>query len=547
MRRRIVGLLAAVLILAALAGFLLGGIALLSRRYVSLGGELHSRNSETLVLGHRALGQLEKLRELPALRQVDLRRAGASWEDYQQVCRLLPGRAVYWELELWENSYPLSTRSLVITSLTDGDVDKLDALQNLRMVDGWDCRDYAQLTELQRRHPACTVLYAVPIGDQKWDCEQTALELDGTLAGELYPALAWLPRVEQVSFTGALPEITVLEKLRQDYPQVAFSWTVTLGGRARPWDCRELDLSGQPLEDLAYIDAMLPYLPRLRELRLGDCGLPQQALMALSKGHPGVNIAWNVRVGSVSVPSDSLELDLHGTAVTPEQVIEGLELLPNVTWVDLSDTGITTEQAVALGEQFPQIRFVWTVDLGGISLRTDATWFCPNKYYMEVDDEDVYDLRYCVDMVAVDVGHMRGITNCDWAANMPKLRYLILADTNVRDISPLAGLPELRFLELFTAPVRDYTPLLELPSLEDLNLSYTYGDPTPVLKIQGLHRLWWTGSYKTITAYWRNQLKAAMPDTKMNFVTGSSTAGGWRASQNYYDMRDLMGMPYMTG
>lgn len=42
-------------------------------------------------------------------------------------------------------------------------------------------------------------------------------------------------------------------------------------------------------------------------------------------------------------------------------------------------------------------------------------------------------------------------------------------------------------------------------------------------------------------------VREALPNTE--FVTNqeSSTGGGWRTSQNYYDMRDMLGMHYMHG
>jgi pyruvate,orthophosphate dikinase len=69
------------------------------------------------------------------------------------------------------------------------------------------------------------------------------------------------------------------------------------------------------------------------------------------------------------------------------------------------------------------------------------------------------------------------IKNCDFVAFMPHLKYLILADTKVTDLTPLTGLKELAFLELFMLDIKDYAPLESLTGLEDLNLYYTFGDP----------------------------------------------------------------------
>ena len=38
-----------------------------------------------------------------------------------------------------------------------------------------------------------------------------------------------------------------------------------------------------------------------------------------------------------------------------------------------------------------------------------------------------------------------------------------------------------------------------------------------------------------------------LPDTHLMFLHHSSTGNGWRQLQNYYDMRDILGMHYMWG
>ena len=42
-------------------------------------------------------------------------------------------------------------------------------------------------------------------------------------------------------------------------------------------------------------------------------------------------------------------------------------------------------------------------------------------------------------------------------------------------------------------------------------------------------------------------LEAALPDTFIKYCDGEMTANGWRDLDNYYEMRDLLGMYYMTG
>jgi hypothetical protein len=165
----------------------------------------------------------------------------------------------------------------------------------------------------------------------------------------------------------------------------------------------------------------------------------------------------------------------------------------------------------------------------------------PHKLGYTVRDSDLENLKYCTDIICLDLGHMP-ISDCSFLAYMPHMRYLILADTRVADISPIEGLKELVFLELFMSKVKDYTPLLGCTALEDLNISYTQGDPTVIGQMTWLKRLWWTGG--GITNEQLDALLAALPDTLVKRPSVSSTGGGWRQGDHYYAMRDLLGMPY---
>ncbi len=124
---------------------------------------------------------------------------------------------------------------------------------------------------------------------------------------------------------------------------------------------------------------------------------------------------------------------------------------------------------------------------------------------------------------------------------MPNLKYLIAADCQLLDIEPLTGLDQLVYLEIFMTRVTDYSPLLTCTALEDLNICYTQGDPEIIKQMTWLKRLWWAGC-----PIEEEEFQAYLPDTKLSFYRGSSTGRGWRSGQHYYDMRDLLGMPYLT-
>lgn len=183
-----------------------------------------------------------------------------------------------------------------------------------------------------------------------------------------------------------------------------------------------------------------------------------------------------------------------------------------------------------------------------VTIRTDAKWFYPFKYYrdMIVEEEDLYPMRYLTDLEAIDIGHMTQVRTCEWVRYMPNLKYLILAETAITDISPLAELKNLVFLEIFTTHITDYSPLLECTALEDLNLGNTYGDPEPISHMTWLKHLWWSGTMGA-SASAPYILPEALPDTEMKFnLNTPNVQNGWRQLDNYYAMRDLMDVFYLS-
>ena len=183
------------------------------------------------------------------------------------------------------------------------------------------------------------------------------------------------------------------------------------------------------------------------------------------------------------------------------------------------------------------------MECGEITVRTDETTFMPVReavYYFF--DEDTYNLRYCEEMVCIDLGHM-AIRNIDFVEFMPHLKYLILAHTTVTDITPISNCKELVFLEMDWTGIKDYEPLLGCTALEDLNLGLTYGDPEIIGQMTWLKNLWWKGRGYNAQVL----LQEKLPNTTLVFNSKLTVGGGWRKLQNYYDMRDPLEMPYMEG
>lgn len=359
-------------------------------------------------------------------------------------------------------------------------------------------------------------------------------------------ALEYLPRLRTVEAT-ACRDYSQLLAYRSLHPECRVHYQVELGGTI--CDCEDRRIAPGACT-MAEACEGLNLLPMVENADLRGTGLNQQDAMALADRYPAVRFLWEAALGETHFLTDAKEIDLSGVPMEDTREVEAL--LPYL-WaaekIVMCDCGIPSPEMDALNRRYPEIRFVWRVRLGPLSARTDDTWFAPITHRQLIGGHDVDELKYCTDMECIDLGHC-WIRDCEWARGMENLRYLVLADSYVTDLSPLSGLKNLAYLELFVTPVKDYSPLLGCTGLEDLNLGYSYGDPEPISQMHWLKNLWWGGIHYVPASHGRdpaNLLRSSLPDTRIMLYAGSSTGLGWRNLPHYYEMRDRIGMYYMSG
>lgn len=396
----------------------------------------------------------------------------------------------------------------------------------------------AQFNTIRDAHPDCEILWDVPFQGKTYSSDRKTLTITSLSDEDLF-MLTYFPDLQYIHAEGCRDYENLLEFHRR-HPSCRLDFSVEISGTDYDYASTHLSLPGQNLDTLS---GQLAYFPNLQSVTLLDPTADPEQIHAFRDAHPDLSISWQVNIGGVLADESTTTLDLTGVPLTVEDVHRLITYLPNLTYLDLSDSGISNEDMAVLRDSYDNIKIVWTVSIGRyLRVKTDITWFMPVKYGVYVTTADLYNLRYCRDIICLDIGHM-DVDNCDFVAYMPHMKYLLMADTEIYDLTPLAGLTELVYLELFLTDVTDYSPLLTLTSLEDLNIHYTRGDPGIIAQMTWLKNLWWKG------ANWQGimMLQDALPNTHFEYSCASSTGGGWRQLENYYAQRDILGMRYMTG
>lgn len=473
---------------------------------------------------------------------LDLREKAYTPEQIDAICQELPESFVLWDIPFQGGKLSSDTKELTLTTLTDGDVALLDYALVLEQVDGTGCQDYAQLAQLQKRHPQTKVLYQMTISGVACDQDTESLTLEG-LTEEDAILLTYLPKLTRLEITGC-EDYALLQSLQSSYPQWNLHYTVALGNGSYDWDAKTIQ--AEQVEELQLLNAMTG-LPQLEKLELINPDVRGQTLLSLREQYPQVDIHWQVELYGQTVTDDVTELDISGSEIKScEEVEQAVACLPNLERLVLGDCGLDNEEIAAFRErQRENYKVVWTVTLSTRAalkdrryIQSDATTLWSNCYYY---DDEVVNLKYCEDMICLDLGHT-GVIHVDFLAYMPHLKYLILAHSGIQYIEPIVNCQELIYLEVDWSTIRDYTPIAELKSLEDLNLNETGCKIDPILNMTWLKNLWAPGR-----AYADQQkLIEALPDTNLHFLKKDAPGEGWRNLQNYYDMRDMLGQPYMS-
>lgn len=336
---------------------------------------------------------------------------------------------------------------------------------------------------------------------------------------------------------------------------------VNVFGTAYPHDTQILTISPADIEGLEHdmilsgIQHALSLLTELERVNLYDAELTLDEMHTLHEGYPDVSFGWNIDIYGVSISSDDEKADISGIEITDmDDFKKRLSILDRLTYLDMCDCGLTNEQMEELINEFPLVKFVWKVTLGLWTIRTDTVAFSTLKdgtitYRLTNDDCKV--LKYCTDMVALDLGHNK-VTDLSFLQYMPELKILILVDNwltdtqspYLYDLSMLKYCPKLMYLEFFVGDVTDISVFDYLPNLVDLNISYNpISDVSHLLNFTKLERLYIEHTGLTEQDY--QLLKETYPDAYIVYYGEGSVDQGWREHERYFAMIDMFHNNYV--
>lgn len=543
------------------AGVLLA-VCLLAVGLVGCASAKLDAEAESIVITDLSQLEGETFEGFDQLKTLDLRAVVVDSARVETIRSALPECAVLWNVPLGSAAFDSTSGTLALPQdCTAADLNNLRYFPALTRVDATACAVDAAFASAAAAFPGIAFSWNTTIGGVSVMSTDTTLDLTNqqSLSPEqVLPLLRGLPALERIDCTGTGWSAEQIALLTSSYPAIAFVSDVDVFGERVPATTQTLDLSGKSV-DLAQLPAVLSQLPALTSVNLEGQAATFEQMDTLTAAFPNIAFSFSFELFSQQVTTATTELDLNGYALSaPEEIASKLKYLPNLTKCDLCDCGLSNEQMEQLMTQFPAVKFVWMIRIGAWEVRTDITAFSkgnrsrfPNDMGWLTDegktnfgDDDIQVLKYCTDLVYLDLGHGNRITDVSVIAQLKKLRVLIVSMNKIVDISPLAQLQELECLEIYQNPITDISTVTALPKLKYLNCSATYiTDVTPLLGLKNLKMLWFI-TVKYVSKEQRQQLTEALPDCEICFHASSSGEGGWTGNPLYIEYQTAFGLPY---
>lgn len=513
----------------------------------------HDTSSLTAVLS------AEEAAALPALEKLES--ADLSGSDcFAEILALrekMPDCTIVYTVPLGDAAIRSDADTASVSGATAADLaEKLSYLPALTALDATGCSLTAEeAAALQASYPRIAMTYLVSVNGQQIPNHTTAVTLTGTLTDETVQALAAFDDLREADLKGCTWDAETLLKLLETYPETEFDYAVPLGSGSVDRTARELTVPADA--GVSELEEALALLPQLEKVDLHEANYTEEEAKTLIEAYPTTVFACTLTfLDHPWETTGTEELDLSGTQVSdPAEIEEVMRYMHDLGKLVLSDCGLNNEQLDALNREYPDTRIVWTVKMGPHKLRTDAEAFSTfnrAKHISKVDPpdvvaskrstyrlttEDIQVLRYCTDLIALDLGH-NNIDDISVLANCPHMQYLIIADNFLTDISVVAQLKELVYVEFFMNTITDVSPFAELENLLDLNLcTNKVSDFSPIYGLKNLERLWyWRNS---VTAEQEKEIAAALPNCRCEAHCDGDTGSGWREHERYFVMRKL--------
>jgi hypothetical protein len=448
-------------------------------------GKEYRRDSSQLNLSGQQVTEFEKLQELTALKQLDLRNTGITIAQYDWLRAALPNCEILWSVPFQGSFYENTVQELVLESLSKDDLSVLSYLPALTSINADLCQDYNELFQLMEQYPNIPVTYTIPIGELSIPHTQEEITVVDPDVAELLTRLPLLTKLRKVTLSGTIPHNEHMIMLKEKFPNITFLWNFTVCGVQTNSMADYLDLSGISI-NMDELEAALPCFYQLAKVDMVDCGFSDLEMDALNKRHPGTRFIWEVLVSGRKFRTDIRYFMPTKYKMRNLTRLDTLRYCKDIEVIDIVHYGLSD---ISFIEDMPKLRCLLLLD-------------CP-------------------------IRNISSISACT------SLEFLEVAQTPISEYWLFTNLTNLKDLNLSATPFNSVT-------------GYANGtnDITMMYQFTNLDRLWFCRTH--VPKDQRARIHELLPDTIVMMDISECTGFGWRFSPRYFEHRDIMGMFYMA-
>ena len=270
------------------------------------------------------------------------------------------------------------------------------------------------------------------------------------------------------------PEITA-EADRADQADEPEISTVIILDRKYDAGSEELDLSDMKPEDTYFVGKAISQMPNLKCVNLmseESSALSVADVAFLKNSAPNVHFIYELDIYDTHISTEDKEVSFVKKNIGNDgekNIRRLLLILDKCEYFLVDDCRIDDEIMAQIRDDHPESKVVWRIHVGRKSALTDDPII---RMTHGINDSMTGPLKYCTEVVYMDLGHDGGISDISFIENMPELECLILSDARVTDLTPLTGCHKLKWLELISCGrIKNLQVIADMDSIKYLNIS----------------------------------------------------------------------------
>lgn len=525
------------IIAAGVALLLAAGCLTMWLLFTFVGGRMISRSEINIDLKEAGLEDVKALLRLSQPEKIDLRGNPLDAEDIDSLTEKFPNCEILWDVPLGAERFDCLSETLAPSAFSQEQAYLYRYFPNLREVDLRAAKlteeDYKVLRDMI---PDCRILWNVVL-DESLVLENDTSSVtipNAAMTEALLNNAENFTNISHIQVDYTNLSIEHFIGLAKSFPEAKLEYEISIGGSVVPHDAQKLDFSSVTDVDMDALITAMELLPDVTDVELmndaGESAFSLEDVLKLYDVFPHVKLNYSFEFFGQVISTDMERIVYREVEIGDEGLAEFRKILPmmhGLTYLMLDTCGTSDEETAKLREDFAdRLKVVWKVKVGVVWLYTDTLRIWINDGFFP---SQLYKLQYCNEVRYMDVGHMMAVNSLEFARSMPDLEVLIVALTAVTDISPLADCKKLEFLEIFSNDIKDISPLAELQSLQYLNISnLPITDITPIFGLNNL-KLVNCNMIKDVLDEQVAQFRELHPDTVINCKWWMDpTDTGWR-------------------